>query len=243
VLARNTLEYLLNAARLSGDDCLAPGTLMFAGEGFPYDLETGELKAPLYAHYMPLGPDAVAGLLEPSVFGSATVLIRREVLEKIGGYTEIWGAGHEDWELHARLALGGFRTDIVPEYLHYYRQLEDGMARTADEYPAKRRLMDAYGRHLAPVGMKGAADAMFGLYREYENLQRRIRQLEGQLKLHATRFELFRSGPEPVGLELYPTDDEGPWLVRSLRGVYRRAVPLDTRLRVGQRLHKLLGRA
>ena len=58
-------------------------------------------------------------------------IIRRSVFEEIGGFRELRDAGHEDWEFYVRLALAGFRIDILPELLQYYRQVEDGLARDA----------------------------------------------------------------------------------------------------------------
>ncbi len=52
--------------------------------------------------YLPLGgPLSLAPM--QNVFGSATSLIRRSAFVAIGGYTEQFGVGHEDYELYVRL--------------------------------------------------------------------------------------------------------------------------------------------
>ena len=57
-------------------------------------------------------------------------MIRRSALEAIGGFRELRGAGHEDWELYVRLALQGYKVEVIPELLQFYRQVEGSLART-----------------------------------------------------------------------------------------------------------------
>jgi glycosyltransferase involved in cell wall biosynthesis len=181
--APNAIERFLEAALLSGDDCLVSGSCVFTGDDFPYDPESGELVAPLHGYYMPIGPDVVGGMVEPNVFGGPAIFIRRRVFEQMGGYREVRGAIHEDWELHARLALAGHRVDVVPEYLHFYRKLPDGLARTGNEFLGKQRMSEAYDARLATVGMDGVARAMYALYRKKQDLQKKVRRLEEELRL------------------------------------------------------------
>ncbi len=69
--------------------------------------------------YLPLGgPLALAPL--QNVFGSATSLIRRSAFVAIGGYTEQFGVGHEDYELYVRLLQSGYRLDVCPLPLYLY---------------------------------------------------------------------------------------------------------------------------
>jgi len=266
VFARNAVERMLEAALLSGDDCLVGGSILFAGDGFPYDVETGQVTAPIFGHYMPIGASVVAGILDPAVFGGPAILVRRKVFEEIGGYRELRGVAHEDWELHARLALAGYRTDVVPEYLHFYRQLDDGLSRTSNEFLAKERMLEAYDRHLAPAHLYGAAHALFALQRESRELERRVFDLERQLRSGPDRFHGFglkhtlglaepspESEPEYVhepehttapgaGLERFQPDGQGAPVLRALRRAYRRRVPLEVRLRLHERLMSLIGR-
>jgi hypothetical protein len=167
---------------------------------------------------------------------------------------------HEDWELHAQLLLSGYKTDVVPEYLHFYRQLEDGLSRTANEFLAKDRMLEAYDRHLAPAHLYGAARALFALQRESRELEERVIDLERQLRFGADRFHTFglketlgltETEPEPepefassrgVDLERFKEADQGAPGVRSLRRIYRQRVSLETRLRLHEWLMRLTGR-
>ena len=129
---------------------------------------------------IPLGDSLVAGMIDPSVFGGPVILIRREVFEAIGGYREVRGAAHEDWELHARLALGGYRTDVIPEYLHFYRQIDDSLSRRADRFIAKRRMIETFDRSLGQVGLYGTANAIWALYTETQELKSLAREAEAE---------------------------------------------------------------
>lgn len=79
--------------------------------------------------WVPYGSSVAMGLLV-NAFGDANALVRRSCFEALGGFTEDYGVGHEDWELFARAALGGFRIEVVPEPLFCYRANASGMLRS-----------------------------------------------------------------------------------------------------------------
>jgi glycosyltransferase involved in cell wall biosynthesis len=161
--APHTVERLLCAALAAGDDCLICGGLLLDGDS-------------VRARYMPLGPNLVSGLVDPIVFGPPMIFIRRTVFESLGGYREVRGAAHEDWELQVRLLLAGHRTDVVPEFLLHFRKLEDGLALTSDDFTAKRRLIDTYEDQFARLGLHGAANTMHALFRRCQQLEKAARE-------------------------------------------------------------------
>jgi glycosyltransferase involved in cell wall biosynthesis/GT2 family glycosyltransferase len=172
VPAEGAIERLVDAAVSSGVDCLLSG-------GYLFDSGVG---------YMPLGPDLLGGMVDPMVLGLPMILIRGSVFQKVGGYREVRGAGHEDWEMQVRLLRGGFETDVLPEHLLYFRRAEDGLSRTGEVYPAKRRLIEAYEEPLRAVGMCGLAGAVFSLNERCFTLQEQLREnvpLELRMRLHA----------------------------------------------------------
>lgn len=67
-----------------------------------------------------VGDDAVTGAFR-NCFGDTNSLMRREVFLQLGGFHEDWGVGHEDWELFAKAVLKGYRLEVVPEALAWYR--------------------------------------------------------------------------------------------------------------------------
>ncbi len=178
LLPPHALERMLQAAVLSGVDCLVSGSLLFSGDEPPF---------PTVAHYMPLGMNLVAGLIEPVIFGGPMILVRRSAFEAIGGYRAVRGAAHEDWELQARLVMAGFDSDVLPEYLHHYRQLPDGLAKTSDGFLAKRRIIDCYEEQFSRIGMHGMGGLVYALYRRCQELEGAVREdvpLELRMRLH-----------------------------------------------------------
>ncbi|HEY3840386.1 MAG TPA: glycosyltransferase [Bryobacteraceae bacterium] len=174
----HTIERMMEAVTVSGVDCLVSASVLFKGEAPPYTTTD---------HYMPIGANLVAGLIEPIVFGGPMILIRSEVFSAIGGYRQVRGAAHEDWELQARLAMRGYDTDILPEYLHQYRQLSDGLAKISDGFAAKQRIVDCYEAEFSRIGMRGTGAMMFALYRRCQELEGAVREdvpIELRMRLH-----------------------------------------------------------
>jgi hypothetical protein len=168
----------MEAALISGVDCLVSASVLFTGDVEPYTIT---------AHYMPIGANLAAGLIEPIIFGGPMILIRSEVFASLGGYREVRGAAHEDWELQARLAMRGFDTDVLPEYLHQYRQLPGGLAKISDGFTAKRRIIECYEAEFSKIGMRGIGGAMFALYRRCQELEGAVREnvpVELRMRLH-----------------------------------------------------------
>jgi O-antigen biosynthesis protein len=224
VPARNAIARMREAITLSGDDALICGSYYFASKNRPFDPATGEVLVPPYATCIPLGMDLVGGLLNPAAFGGSMFIIRRSVFEEMGGFREVRGAGHEDWEFYVRLALAGFRIDVLPELLQYYRQVEDGLARTLPSEPAKRRLLDAYEDSLKAMGLQGGALALAGLYRRGQEMEFRVRQLSVKMTHPSARYAFFSLASHRFEAGLGP--------VERLRNLYRKLVPLEARLKL-----------
>ncbi|WP_447938795.1 glycosyltransferase [Pseudoxanthomonas mexicana] len=69
--------------------------------------------------YVPMGGPLALAAME-NCLGAATALIRTSSLREIGGYTEIKGVGHEDYELFLRMLQAGHSIEILPEPLYLY---------------------------------------------------------------------------------------------------------------------------
>jgi glycosyltransferase involved in cell wall biosynthesis len=221
VPARNAIARMREAISICGDDALICGSYLFASEGAPCDPETGAVLTPPYAICVPLGMDLVGGLVNPCAFGGSMFMVRRSAFEAIGGFTERRGAGHEDWELYVRLALAGYRVDVVPDLLQFYRQVEGSLARTLPSEASLRRLLDAYEDALGPVGLKGAALALAGLHRGAKEAEQRLRRVSLQAEAPEGEFAFF-SGER--------FEPDSPHIDR-MRRFYRSHVSLENRLK------------
>jgi glycosyltransferase involved in cell wall biosynthesis/GT2 family glycosyltransferase len=124
----HNLATMLGAARRSGADVLTSPLAGFHGESEP----DPDWENSADAIWAPLGGCQPLGLYE-NCFGDAHALVLRTVLEELGGFSEDFGTGHEDWELFARAALGGYKVWSVPEPLFWYRIDESSMLRSRIE--------------------------------------------------------------------------------------------------------------
>ncbi len=93
--------------------------------------------------YMPPGPCLEAGYRN-NVFGDANFLIKRKTFERIGGFGECRQSSFEDWELLARIALEGYKMDVIPEHLFLYRHTEEGFSRNTSPFLNYNRVLSAY---------------------------------------------------------------------------------------------------
>lgn len=84
------------------------------GEAYPFP-DRFEQKV----SYVPIGGPLSVSPFE-NCFGAATALIRRASFTALGGYTEEYGVGHEDFELYVRAAQAGMRIEICPLPLYLY---------------------------------------------------------------------------------------------------------------------------
>lgn len=85
-------------------------------------------------------------------FGSASVLVRRDAFEALGGYTTDHGIGWEDYEFSARACLSGYVYENVPLPLYLYRINYQGMAATTPTLANGRRVwrtLEKFGSHPA----------------------------------------------------------------------------------------------
>jgi O-antigen biosynthesis protein len=107
------LETLLIAALVDGRDAASCHMLGFVEED---DIPAGRFAF----RFAPTGGPRLLTLLE-NVFGDTCGLFRSEALRAVGGFeTERWSP-HEDWETYTKLAFAGFRVDVVPRVLFFYR--------------------------------------------------------------------------------------------------------------------------
>ncbi|MBR0904570.1 glycosyltransferase [Bradyrhizobium liaoningense] len=82
--------------------------------------------------------------LSVNCFGDATGIYRRSVFDAIGVFHEFKGIGHEDWHLHARASLHGFKHTSLPLPLYWYRRVEGSMLHTTDGLENNRIIWDVY---------------------------------------------------------------------------------------------------
>ena len=144
VLFPEAVSRLVRAARAAGADCVPAASIQFAGDGDP--------RAPAAAHGPPvrfLGAARALSRIE-NVVGDACALVRRDVFEAAGGFTERFGVGFEDAELFNRLIRAGRRIEPLPDPVYYYRTHPETsmIGRMRDGYEAETCRARALGPHV-----------------------------------------------------------------------------------------------
>lgn len=168
------LARFLDSIRHSGDDCLTCYMRGFEGETPPYSLQGGfaaNQTTALY-HYLPLGNCAELGLFANG-FGDANFIIKRDVFTALGGFSldepHYRYLGYEDYALLAKLSLQGYRLDVIPEVLFYYRHLPDSLFRTTSFYQNTMRVQQVYFDHLSQSGLHHLVPLVHGIHLRAEN--------------------------------------------------------------------------
>jgi O-antigen biosynthesis protein len=95
--------------------------------------------------YRPTGGSHVLGSIE-NVYGDTTSIYRPAALNAVGGYETDRDTGLEDWELFIKLVNAGYRVDVLPEYLFYYRHRGESRMRTTNSYRNRQRVLRQYFR-------------------------------------------------------------------------------------------------
>ncbi len=108
------ISTFVRVARKTGADVLTCFLDTFDGKTAPTP------RQKINSRILFLGDCAAAGALR-NWFGDTNSLMRRDVFLALGGFHEQWGVNHEDYELMARAVLRGYRLEVVPEALVWYR--------------------------------------------------------------------------------------------------------------------------
>lgn len=98
-----------------------------------------------------LGGAAAVGPFR-NCFGDTNSLVRKRVYAALGGMTEDLGVGGEDWEFLAKATLSGYRVEVVPEALVYYRQSATGVNNSTPPRANHLRALRPY-QQISPAGL------------------------------------------------------------------------------------------
>jgi glycosyltransferase involved in cell wall biosynthesis/GT2 family glycosyltransferase len=179
------VETYLRAAQHSGADILTAAMAVFEGDAPPEGGVPDALEV-----FPPLGNAPAIGLYH-NLFGDAHACFRRAALEALGGFTEDFGVGHEDWELFARANLEGHAVFAVPEPLFWYRISKDSMLRSrATPDPDLLRSARPYLALLPPQVRWSLALGLALAWRPEappDHLGARMRQLMARMRAFAAR--------------------------------------------------------
>ena len=190
--------------------------------------------------WVPLGPAAAAGYFR-NVFGDANCLVKKKTFEELGGFTEIYGVTHEDWEFLAHAVLQGVHLEVIPESLFHYRYTPDSMIRSTSQYRNHLRHIRPYLNLVPPALHQILLMAQGACKEQSQNPTTHPAFLQHSIKwrseLEAGRT-LAKVGQEKSAIELLLT------ALKSAQASNHPIIILDAMLSVGRELRKLdAGRA
>src|SRR5262249_24996565 len=131
------ISTLVAVAQRTGADIVSTFMDLFEGDEPP-----SEGQKPC-CRWLFAGLDTMAGIAR-NCYGDANALVRRSVFFALDGFTEDRGVTHEDWEFFARAMLHGYRLEVVPEALFWYRLAPGSMIRTTSPQANYARSLRPY---------------------------------------------------------------------------------------------------
>jgi GT2 family glycosyltransferase len=196
------VEVLVRGREASGVDVVAAGARFFRGDAAPRP-QRGDVVR------IPLGEPRELGLFS-NQYGPPTCVWPRELLHRLGGFSEAQGLA-EDWELLARATAGGARVAGTPDPLYWYRQTAASRFSAAPLVHRDETLPAIAGLFAATLP-DGARLMPLLATTAYEELERRKREARPRHRALASRGGLL------VQRARHVYADEG------LRAVLRRGV-------------------
>lgn len=176
----NEIETFVHVAERSDADIFTCFSDMFAGDGLPS-------KENSVSRITPIGPSLTVGAFV-NCFGDSNSFVRKNSFDRIGGFTEDYRIGRDDQEFFSRAVINGFKLEVVPETLYWYRRPKPGAGMKAMNYSVSAgqyRVLRPYIAAL-PLALRnfilyavGLENKASMLQAENRELQRRIEELEG----------------------------------------------------------------
>lgn len=139
--------------------------------------------------HTPLGASVSVGFFRNG-YGDSNALVRRSAFEALGGFTEEYRIGRDDQELFSRAVLQGYRLEIVPEALFWYRKNISGSMKDTNQSieAGQMRVLRPYLESL-PAAFQNLLMLAVAFYNDSQEsqssltaAQRRLRRLEHKHK-------------------------------------------------------------
>lgn len=170
------IEEFIIAILMTGGDVVSCNYKAFAETIFwPED------KTKIEYLYLPIGSALEVGMVT-NVFGDANSIMRRSAFDAIGGFQTERHTSWEDWDILARFCLAGYRLDVCPKELFWYRHTDAGFSRNTSFYQNHQRILRAYAdygpRYMGPLVRNLLVPLHYGMDREHQLANRLNRDLE-----------------------------------------------------------------
>lgn len=161
------LETMVRAMRCSGADALTCYFVAFATDIPP----KGDADADYL--YRPIGATLPLGIIE-NTFGDANCIMKRKVFEAVGGFGAERTTSFEDWELLLQLSYHGYKVDVIPQEIFWYRHLQDGFSRVTNHHRNHMRAVRKILDDTPPAQRELMEQFTLPIYYQYLELERKI---------------------------------------------------------------------
>lgn len=138
------LRQFVSAALHSKSRLVACSFFVFSGK------ETPSEHTKIIEQFLPVG-NIVSWSTVSNAIGDTTTLIHRALFRQLGGFTENYGLGHEDFELLLKAVLAGAKIQIVPEPLFWYRRATSSIQQSTNKAANRLRSARPFMQMLPPA--------------------------------------------------------------------------------------------
>lgn len=138
----NMVSKFVSAMKNSKSDCLTCYFDQFLGEG---EVNNKSLNGITYTL---LGPSLETGVFS-NCFGDTNFIVKKSVFNEIGGFLP-QRVVTEDWQILAKIALKGYKIDVIPEPLFWYRVLPESNVIYGSEFYKQQLILMTYCKELPP---------------------------------------------------------------------------------------------
>eukprot|EP01006_Ploeotia_vitrea_P027234 TRINITY_DN60085_c0_g1_i1.p1 TRINITY_DN60085_c0_g1~~TRINITY_DN60085_c0_g1_i1.p1 ORF type:complete len:377 (-),score=206.04 TRINITY_DN60085_c0_g1_i1:428-1459(-) len=150
------LSTFARVAVRTGADVVTSMFDFFHGDGVPLETDSPSLR------WLSVGAAPDLGLWH-NVYGAYSALVRRSAFLQIGGFSEEYGTTFEDYEFFSNAVLKGFRLELVPEPLLWYRQNSGKhLMKDTNRYLNRMRALRPYLKKMPPY-LRNAIKMAYGI--------------------------------------------------------------------------------
>eukprot|EP01090_Pellita_catalonica_P020717 TRINITY_DN7528_c0_g1_i1.p1 TRINITY_DN7528_c0_g1~~TRINITY_DN7528_c0_g1_i1.p1 ORF type:complete len:751 (+),score=97.18 TRINITY_DN7528_c0_g1_i1:206-2254(+) len=145
----NEISTFVTAAEATNADILTSAQDYFYGDDLPPSVNGGG-SSQRVKRRIPLGGDVATGFFW-NCYGDANSFVQRASFLRMGGFTEDYNVGYEDYEFFAKAVLEGYTLEVVPESLFWYRGTFNSMSLSTPLYQNRMRYLRPYMDNLQPA--------------------------------------------------------------------------------------------
>jgi O-antigen biosynthesis protein len=142
VLVPDAIETFARVAAETGAEAFSCALMDFDGETVPAS------PADAKRLMIPLGPALMPGLIYPE-FGGTLYMLKRDCYFAIGGFSTERDVD-EDWELLLKVVMRGFRLQMIPEALLWYRFQETSRSHQDNRFKRNQSRIGLYEKLVPP---------------------------------------------------------------------------------------------